>query len=136
MIRRHEVNAMGSSCTSNGAVADSTRAHGDEIACSCKNQQDIVKEPMRKFEIDRLPDHKDEAILAEIRRVAKLLNVSKMTIAEFNKHARIKAGGVRKHFGSWRATLEKAGLELSSPSGKRYTEDDCNAQPALYMFRL
>ena len=36
------------------------------------------------FELDRLPDYSDEALLDELRRVAKVVGTCKLTIAEFS----------------------------------------------------
>jgi hypothetical protein len=63
-----------------------------------------------KFELDRLPDYSDEALLAELRRVACIAGTSKLKIAEFTKHSKAGITTYRRRFGSWPAALEAAGL--------------------------
>lgn len=63
-----------------------------------------------KFELDRLPDYSDEALLAELRRVANIAGTSKLTITEFAKHSKAGVTTFRRRFGSWPAALEAAGL--------------------------
>lgn len=65
---------------------------------------------MAKFEITWLEDNSDEAVLAEIRRVAALVPDRCLTIATFNSHSRIKDNAVRRRFGSWRDATRRAGL--------------------------
>ncbi len=62
------------------------------------------------FELDRLPDYSDEALLAELRRVANIAGASKLTVAEFSKHSKAGITTFRRRFGSWPAALEAAGL--------------------------
>lgn len=63
-----------------------------------------------KFELDRLPDYSDDALLAELRRVANITGTSKLTVAELSKHSKAGITTFRRRFGSWRAALEAAGL--------------------------
>lgn len=63
-----------------------------------------------KFELDRLPDYSDEALLAELRRVANIACTSRLTVAEFSKHSKAGITTFRRRFGSWPAALEAAGL--------------------------
>ena len=63
-----------------------------------------------KFELDRLPDYSDEALLAELRRVANIAATNKLTVAEFSKHSKAGITTFRRRFGSWPAALEVAGL--------------------------
>lgn len=63
-----------------------------------------------KFELDRLSDYSDEALIAELLRVANTAGVSKLTVAEFSKHSKAGITTFRRRFGSWPAALEAAGL--------------------------
>ena len=56
---------------------------------------------MAKFEITWLEDRSDEAVLAEIRRVAALVPDRRLTMDKFNSHSKIKSTAVRERFGSW-----------------------------------
>src|SRR6185312_5113193 len=63
------------------------------------------------FELNQLVEYTDEAILAELRRVAELVvHDGAITIPEFEKHGRVGVSTVRRRFGSWYIALEKAGL--------------------------
>lgn len=66
---------------------------------------------MPKFQLNRLPEYTDEAIIAEIQRVANLVSSEKLTIRAFQKRAKVGANTLRRHFGSWRNALAAAGLE-------------------------
>ena len=62
------------------------------------------------FELQTLEEYSDEAILAELRRVAESLNGQRLTIERFNSISRVRSSTVRRHFGSWKAALDKAGV--------------------------
>ncbi len=63
-----------------------------------------------KFELDRLPDYSDDALLAELRRVANIVGKGKLTVADFSRHSKAGVTTFRRRFGSWRAALHAAGL--------------------------
>lgn len=67
----------------------------------------------------------DADTLAELVRVADLLQVRCLTTTEFDHEstARVSSSGIERRFGSWADGLRRAGLELS-PKGRRWTEDD------------
>lgn len=70
---------------------------------------------MAKFEINWLEDRSDEAVLAEIRRIAALVPNRRLTVEKFNSLSRIKIGAVRERFGSWSEATRRAGLSEVFP---------------------
>jgi len=60
----------------------------------------------------------DEALLEEIRRVAGLVGKPVLKMADCDTHGRISSARLRRRFGDWRTTLERAGL------GHMYSEWD------------
>jgi len=70
---------------------------------------------MAKFEINWLENRSDEAVLAEIRRVAALMPNRRLTKAAFNSQSKIKTSAVEKRFGSWSEATRKAGLDDALP---------------------
>ena len=69
---------------------------------------------------------KDE-IIAELRRVAALLETSSLTISQFKQYGRISDSTIMKKFGSWNEAIEAAGL-IPIPSGptsnRQFPSDD------------
>ena len=63
-----------------------------------------------KFELNRLPELTDEAILAEIRRVANCVHHVSLTAEEFNRHSKVSRSTVTRRFGTWKRALAEAGL--------------------------
>lgn len=76
---------------------------------------------MAKFELTRLLSYDDDAIIAEIRRVATLVGEAKLTTSLFDKHSKVDASTVRRRSGGWRQALERAGVGhmYSGPQMKR-----------------
>src|SRR5450759_3470674 len=64
---------------------------------------------MAKFEINWLEDRSDEAVLAEIRRVAALMPDRRLTKDAFNSQSKIKSSAVEVRFGSWSEATRRAG---------------------------
>lgn len=65
---------------------------------------------MTTFELHRLASRDDEAIIAEIRRVAALIPGKYLTTTAFDTHSRVASSTLRRRFGGWREVLRVAGL--------------------------
>jgi hypothetical protein len=66
---------------------------------------------MAKYTLDFLLEYSDEALLAELRRVAELCGDGPLTKKRFEElSASVSGDTIRKRFSSWRSALEKAGI--------------------------
>lgn len=65
---------------------------------------------MAKFELRRLASYDDQALLAELRRVAALITTPWITQEEFDRHSKASSSVIRRRFGNWEKALEKAGF--------------------------
>jgi Homing endonuclease associated repeat/HNH endonuclease len=63
-----------------------------------------------KYELDRLPEYSDAALLDEIRRVAAIVETAYVSKAEFDKQSRASSSAMVRRFGSWQQALAQAGL--------------------------
>ncbi|MBL0039479.1 MAG: hypothetical protein IPP28_00165 [Xanthomonadales bacterium] len=77
-----------------------------------------------KFELTTLEEYNDEALLAELRRVAALVNTPKLSISQFSSIAKVHGSTLQKRFGSWRKSLERAGLSERIDSSNIGTSAD------------
>jgi hypothetical protein len=62
------------------------------------------------FELKTLTDYSDEALLAELRRVASEFKGKRLTREEFSKLSRTSPTTLSRHFGSWEKALDRAGI--------------------------
>lgn len=66
---------------------------------------------MDVFEPERLAEYSDEAILSEIKRIAKTNFGGKCPrIVQFDKFSRVHSSTIRKRFGSWAEAMRLAGF--------------------------
>ena len=63
-----------------------------------------------RFELRRLPNYSDEAILAEIRRVAELVQHPTLSLTKFRSQSRVSPTTIFRRFGSWKMALQAAGV--------------------------
>ena len=64
-----------------------------------------------KFELSRLTEYTEAAIVAELQRVASSVPAHlPLTTTAFNKLAKVNSTAVRHRFGSWEDALRVAGL--------------------------
>ena len=73
---------------------------------------DLSERPI--FELRRLPEKTDEALLVELRRVAALVPGQALTVEIFRRHGHVSRKIYNKRFGSWNEALNAAGLAHQS----------------------
>jgi 5-methylcytosine-specific restriction endonuclease McrA len=77
-----------------------------------------------RFELRRMSDYSNEAILSEINRVATIITAPKLSRTEFRKHSRVSPQTVRRRFGSWEKALVAAGIGERFDSSNRPVAPD------------
>lgn len=65
---------------------------------------------MAKLELDRLISYDDDALLAELRRVAALVDLPYLSRSAFDRRCKAHSSGLVRRFGGWQQALERAGL--------------------------
>ena len=95
------------------------------------------------FELDRLPEYTEAAVINEIKRVAGLAKDAALTDSLFKKHARVGLTTIRRYFGTYEKALHAAGLSHrfseavgvrgAHPSRRMSNEDVLAALRALAM---
>ena len=82
-----------------------------------------------QFELKRLPDYSDEALISEILRVAELVHHTTISCTEFRKHSRVHPSTIAKRFGSWGQAMSAAGLsDRFDSSNKAVSKEDIIAE--------
>ena len=67
-----------------------------------------------KFELnDYHRDVPDEELISDVLRVLNTIGSSSLTIKQYEAHGKYGISTFRRHFGSWKNTLEKCGIETS-----------------------
>lgn len=66
-----------------------------------------------KFQLTTLDEYSDDALVAELRRVADSLQGQRLTRERFDSLARVHSSTLYKRFGSWAAALDRAGISES-----------------------
>jgi hypothetical protein len=80
---------------------------------------------METFEMDRLVSDGDDALIAELRRVASLVNSDYLTQGAFDKRSEVSSSTIRHHFGGWQQALWRAGLRgVGGRRGKSALTDE------------
>lgn len=78
-----------------------------------------------KFELSTLEEYSDEALLSELRRVAENLHGQRLTRERFEAMARVGTTTLRRHFGSWRGALDRAGIsDTVAPRQKKFARKE------------
>jgi hypothetical protein len=77
---------------------------------SVRKSQVSHREIAVRFELRRLTDYCDEAILNEIRRVAESVPQPTLSRKEFRKRSRVSPTTIDRRFGGWEKALQAAGL--------------------------
>lgn len=75
----------------------------------------------RKMRKQAARDMSDEDIIAELKRVARVLSTDTLTIPQFNANSCISASAISRRFNSWNNGLQLAGLKPTT-HGRRYTK--------------
>jgi hypothetical protein len=58
-----------------------------------------------------------EVVIAELRRVAKSLDIDCLSRGTFQQHSTMSSSGVERTFGSWNEAIAAAGLKALPPGG-------------------
>lgn len=77
-----------------------------------------------RFELRRLTEYSDEAILNEIRRVAQLVQHPTLFRGEFSKHSRVSPSTIVRRFGGWEKALQVAGFGSRFDSSNKPVSPD------------
>jgi len=72
--------------------------------------------------------YSDEEMLAEVRRVAEVVNKPTLTVTEYKSHGRRSLSVLRRRFGGWGSILARAGCECLKPYRPRYSDEELLAE--------
>lgn len=80
---------------------------------------------MPKFELEKLTNYDDQALIAELKQIAGIVPSGKLTRSEFDRLSKVHPSTYCKRFGSWRKTLEMAGLsQLFDDSNHSWSREE------------
>lgn len=65
---------------------------------------------MAAFDLRGLSEYNNASLIAELKRVAAIVPLDKLTRSEFDRLARVNSATLHNHFGTWRKALIAAGL--------------------------
>lgn len=89
------------------------------------------------FELTKLVEYTDEALLAELRRVAAAIGGDRLTQKRFLELSRVHVTTIRNRFGSWQTALDLAGIdEAVAPRFKPISRNDLVAALHSYAKEL
>ena len=74
------------------------------------------------YEVNKIPEYSEEALIAEIKRVSKIVKSDTLSAREFDKHARIRSSTVANKLGGWNNALQKAGLNITKKA--KYSDQE------------
>jgi hypothetical protein len=94
----------------NGHTTAAQTAPVPAPAPGAADPQSAIRGAAPEFALPYLMEYTPEAMLAEIRRVAALVDHPVLSIGRFNRLARVHATTVIDHLGSWKTALQRAGL--------------------------
>jgi hypothetical protein len=86
---------------------------------------------MTKFELRRLESYDEDSLLAELRRVAALVDTPHIPRAAFNRLAKASASVIVRRFGTWEKALDSAGLRHRYSGAPISRKRSANARQAL-----
>lgn len=88
---------------------------------------------MSRFDLKHLDSYDDESLLAELIRVAGIVQGERLTRGQFTQHSRVHDSTISNRFGSWRKALELAGLSsrFDDSTAARSREDIIEALKTL-----
>lgn len=73
------------------------------------------------FTFDRLVGYTPDAVLEELRRVARLIHPLALNRDALKRHGRVGISTARRHFGTWRRALADAGIAHTLDSARPVT---------------
>lgn len=65
---------------------------------------------MQKFVLSKLTDYSDDAVLDEVRRVAREFGSERLTRERFDEVSRVSSTTLTRRFGSWFQAMDRAGV--------------------------
>jgi hypothetical protein len=66
-----------------------------------------------EYKLKKISEYSEGALIDEIKRVSSIVKSDRLSMREFDKHARISSRTVLSKFGGWNNALQKAGLRIA-----------------------